>query len=63
MEKIGVKKAFSIESYEFLKFTYFSRFYFDFSGIFQEYLEIKIHKNGVYKRGTRAELTWRDADT
>ena len=30
MEKILVKKAFLIESYEFLKFIYFVGFYYDF---------------------------------
>ena len=34
MEKISVKKAFQLENYKFLKFIYFSVFYFDFSGIF-----------------------------
>ena len=37
--------------------------FLDFILIFQEFLEIKIHKKRFIKRMTHVELTWHNADT
>ena len=61
MEKIWSKKEFYIKSYEFLKLSFFSKFYLIFINIFFT----KIVKKGLLPAGADVasgaswELTWR----
>ena len=52
------KRPFKLKVMHFLYLYIFLDFILIFSGIFQEFLRIKMCKNGFIKRGTRVVLTW-----
>ena len=62
LRKLELKRSYINEDINFLIFSEFSRFYFDFSGIFWIYF-IKNSKKGLFNRVGTAELMWHNAHT